>query len=72
MEWIVEADTMGNVISGHRVCFKRFIRCKDCKYYDPSIEYNGVRLEADCMLHEWYRVEPTEHDFCSRGVRKDV
>ena len=48
------------------------VRCKDCKYYNPPFEVDGMEFEGDCDFHEWYRAAPTENDFCSRGVRKDV
>lgn len=50
----------------------KIVRCKDCKYYNPPFEVDGMRFEGDCDFHDWYRCAPTENDFCSVGVRKDV
>lgn len=47
------------------------VRCKDCKYYDPSWTADGRRFDAECAFHEWYRAEPKEDDYCSKGERKE-
>ena len=41
------------------------VRCKDCRYFHRFTDW------ADCDFHEWYRAEPNENDFCSRGEMKD-
>lgn len=48
------------------------VRCNDCKWYYPPFEIKGRRIEGECGFHAWYRADPTENDFCSRGERKDV
>lgn len=41
------------------------VRCKDCRYFHRFTDW------ADCDFHEWYRAEPNENDYCSRGERRD-
>lgn len=48
------------------------VRCRDCKWYYPPFEIKGRRIEGECGFHAWYRADPNENDFCSRGERKDV
>ena len=59
MEWIVEADSIKDVLKGHMVTFKRIIRCKDCKFRDDTqwCDQNFVYVE--------------DNDFCSWAVRKE-
>lgn len=64
MEWIVEADSIKDVMNGHMVCFKRFIRCKDCYWWSKD------QFSRDDMrwCYEHGRYMP-ENFFCARGER---
>ena len=68
MEWIVEAESLNDVLNGHMVCFKRLIRCKNCVHFSAGSAEFGI--ENDCDFHEWYRSEPKEDDYCSKGEPK--
>lgn len=46
--------------------YKRLVRCKDCKYWELS-QYNTAGIHI-CGKFCGVR---GEHDFCSRGERKD-
>lgn len=54
-EWIVEAETLGDLVDGLWTGGKRLVRCKDC--------YNQ-RL---CNYAQYLG----NNGFCSRGERKD-
>lgn len=41
------------------------VHCKDCRYF-----HRFSNDWADCDFHDWYRAEPNEYDFCSKGERK--
>lgn len=45
------------------------VRCKDCVHFSMGSTEFGI--ENDCDFHEWYRAEPKEDDYCSRGEEKD-
>ena len=62
MEWIIEADSMRDVVNGHMVCFKRLIRCKDCYWWaDDSFSRDDMRW---CYEHSRY---VPEYYFCWKG-----
>ena len=67
----LEDDEGEGTVKGYVEGFVQVVRCKDCKYYTPSWEVKGTRFEGDCEFHKWWRAEPTENDYCSKGERKD-
>lgn len=62
-EWIVEANSLGDLVEGLWVGGKRLVRCRECKHYHkttcPFLIANAYKLSAD-------------DDFCSRGKRHEV
>lgn len=60
MEWIVEAETLSDLIDHGRysVSSRPLIRCKDCKHYDGR----------PCGIVDWYN---TAEDFCSRAEMRE-
>lgn len=50
-EWIVEAETLGDVANGIWVSAKRFVRCKDCK----SSKGEELGLVYCYALKQWVR-----------------
>lgn len=69
MEWIVEAETLADLVDGHwTASTKPLVRCKDCKWYgraDKRRFYRGM----DCLQKRIDTIIP-DKDFCSRGERK--
>lgn len=62
MEWIVEAESMNDVLNGHMVTFKRLIRCKNCKFYGKDY----MSREDIQFCYEHGRYLPEDY-FCSAG-----
>ena len=68
MEWIVEADSIKDVVTGHNVTFKRLIRCKDCDWWYADMCSSGDKR----WCYEHGRYLPGNF-YCGRGEpRKDV
>ena len=67
MEWIVEAETLADLVDGHwTASTKPLVRCKDCKYYWENTKANiGGPYFLACLA------SPNEDAFCSEGRRKD-
>ena len=68
MEWIVEAETLKDVFSRHRVCFRNLVRCRDCKYWKDLGGIGGH--DANFCYHPVVNKFTTEDFFCAKGVRK--
>ena len=62
MEWIVEAESMLDVLNGRMVCFKHFVRCKDCKY--------GY-TDEQTLICGYRGFFVSDSFFCADGKRKD-
>lgn len=68
-EWIVEAETLADIVNGRWAGGKKIVRCKDCKYYgrvDKRRFYRG----SDCIKNIIKTIVP-DTDFCSRGERRE-
>ena len=74
-EWIIEAETIGNISDGYWYSNgEEIVRCKDCKHrqelrecpmYHLNYERYEWQLDDDCDDY-------TKADgFCDRGERKD-
>ena len=62
MEWIVEAEDVGELLDGRfTVQTKPLVRCKDCKH---------LFSDNECPLRTWRT--HVDDDFCSYGERADV
>ena len=63
-EWIVKAETIGDLVEGCYTIVKELIRCRDCKYYKK-----GSDDVSYCYKHDddilWQ-----DDDYCSRGERR--
>ena len=57
-EWIVEAETLGDLVDGLWVGGKRLVRCKDCKHFQKD----------ECP---WALAVINVNDFCSKGERRE-
>ena len=76
MEWIVEAPTLKDVVTGKRASFKHLVRCKDCKHFHYSkpffIGESGVPVMGNLVYDKWADGCRTDPDgFCFMGERKD-
>lgn len=63
-EWIVEANSLGDLVEGLWVGGKRLVRCKDCKYHED--EEVGM-VYCPNIVGGWVR----EDFYCGDGERKD-
>ena len=60
MEWIVEAEDIGELLNGRfTVQTKPLVMCKDCKYSE------GIAFS--CQHVNWWN---HENDYCSKGERR--
>lgn len=69
MEWIVEAETLSDLIDHGRysVSSQPLIRCKDCKFRTHIKRTNRYWCQTDDGL---YDLNPSPDDFCSRAERR--
>lgn len=70
-EWIVEANSLGDLVEGLWVGGKRLVHCKDCKHYKQSAVADRkmcFRKDVDGM-EVCYDFLPD--DSCTYGERKD-
>lgn len=80
MEWIVEAETLSDLIDHGRcsIASQPLIRCKDCKhrreaecpmYHEEDVEWDDDGyIERETIYHDW-----TEDDgYCDRGERREA
>lgn len=44
------------------------VRCKDCRFYEPGVEYYGGGTKDVCRL---LKRQMVDDDFCSYGERRD-
>ena len=67
MEWIVEAETIEDLVDGPMMISKKIVRCKDCRHWrDDNPRVNGYHC---CYrMHNIFPMK--ESDFCSRGERR--
>lgn len=65
MEWIVEAETLSDLIDHGRysIASQPLIRCKDCKYYASVMARCEVRGKVLYLIRGM-------DDFCSRAERR--
>ena len=52
-KWIVEAETLADIVNGRWTGGKKIVLCKDCKYYgraDKRRFYRG----SDCIKNIWH------------------
>ena len=68
-QWEDEGRFPSRVFFAYGVDAVPVVRCKDCVHFSMGSKEFGI--ENDCSFHEWYRAEPKENDFCSRGERKE-
>jgi hypothetical protein len=65
MEWIVEAESIGDLLNGrYTVATKPVIRCKDCRYNTGLSEF--IKDYYCCDYHEHI---VSADDFCSYAER---
>lgn len=60
MEWIVEAETLGDLVDGLWTGGTRLVRCKDCKWFE----------HGTTCIRFGIRMSRAYDDFCSYGGRK--
>lgn len=63
-EWIVEAETLADLINGRwTASTKKIVRCKDCIYHDEFNEFDWCTCEiTGAGMHK--------DGFCSNGDRR--
>ena len=66
MEWIVEAETLGDLVDGLWTGGKRLVRCKDCKWCDDA----GKGRALICT-NEYIDTDCHPDFYCGYGKRKD-
>lgn len=67
-KWIVEAETLADIVNGRWAGGKKIVQCKDCIYYgrvDKRRFYRG----GDCMKGIIDTIVP-DKDYCSRGEER--
>ena len=71
MEWIVEAESIGDLLNGrYTVATKPVIRCKECKYWREYRYVNGKpKYLPYCDFNDIYFFR--EDDFCSKAERRE-
>ena len=65
MEWIVEAETLSDLIDHGRysVSSQPLIRCKDCQHW-------GIHKRLDIPWCREMHIDRGAEDFCSYGERR--
>lgn len=66
MEWIVEAETIEDLVDGPMMISKKIVRCKDCKHRWPDLD-EGKMI---CLLERSRRADDDEW-FCADGKRRN-
>lgn len=61
-DFIVGAETLEDLITGHFVIGDEVVRCKDCKYY---------RLHFCKAWDDIFYVDVKENGYCYKAKRKD-
>lgn len=62
-EWIIQAETIGNISDGYWYGNgEEIVRCKNCKYYWKNYTDDSIPV---CLA------SPKDDAFCSEGERKD-
>ena len=70
MEWIVETETIEDLVDGPMLISKKLVRCKDCRYYgNPFGLGAGADSERWCFLLGLVGAFDND-DFCSHGERR--
>ena len=74
MEWIVEAETIEDLVDGPMMISKKIVRCKDCRYWKDQAE--GVVevpvCEYDCRNGKIGIAQIMgAEDYCSHGERRE-
>ena len=75
MEWIVEAETLSDLIDHGRysVSSKPLIRCKDCKHFHYDMPYviQGIPVFGHEVCDFWGDgCKTSENGFCSYAERR--
>ena len=75
MEWIVEAETLSDLIDHGRysVSSKPLIRCKDCKHFHYDMPYviQGIPVLGHEVCDFWGDgCKTNENGFCSYAERR--
>ena len=66
MEWIVEAETIEDIVDGQMVICEEIVRCRDCEYIgplSPTDDYNTCK-------HKRAMVYAPVDGFCCWGERR--
>ena len=69
MEWIVEAETIEDLVDGPMLISKKLVRCKDCRYLKTGEnESESWSICARMIVYPYVDVGP--NDYCSYGERR--
>lgn len=63
-KWIVEAETLADIVNGRWTGGKKIVRCKDCKYHED--EEPGM-VYCPNYVSGWV----SEDFFCKDGERRE-
>lgn len=67
MEWIVEAETIEDIVDGQMVICEEIVRCRDCKYIgsklSPTADYHTCK-------HQRAMIDAPVDGFCCWGERR--
>lgn len=72
MEWIVEAETIEDIVDGQMVICEEIVRCKDCRYgYQFYDVQNGITDNwVECRNANGLNRDVPEDGYCYYGERK--
>lgn len=72
-EFIVEAESLGELVDGEFCAVQEVVRCENCKYYTKAhtIRFLTIRSYCDIFAGEDMVGKLKPNDFCSRGERKE-
>lgn len=62
MEWIVEAETIEDLVDGPMMISKKIVRCKDCRYYKENERWCRRLGLVGAFGND---------DYCSHGERRN-
>lgn len=68
-EWIVEAETLADIVNGRWIGGKKIVRCKDCKYYG-RVDKRRFFRGNDCIKGIIGTIVP-DKDYCSRAEKRE-
>lgn len=64
MEWIVEAESKGDLVDGYGLIGEELVRCADCKHNSLKRMSGNTYCDLGVGLFQLY-------DFCSFGERRE-